>query len=930
MAEFGENIYDTTEDDINDINDKAHDAKEAYERAKDIYDGLKNSSEAASGTDAAAEGITGAEAAAGAAEGAEAGAAGAGAAAGGEAGAAGTAAGGGAAGGGGAAVAEGGAEIAPEVATIIASPAVAIVALIVAIILGILLWFAYFQALFQSSTGRKYTETTNNQQITKNDSGEFEAENNSDKPDDDPDYKEIYERYGGSPYLKGYLQFIPFLKGSEKVVSSAEGNTVLEGTIKAMNEEKEFPNTVGAFEKAKKLALLDAQAWCDSYQSMSGLGHDCIHGKSNGSLSEGDHCSHGGIEDLKCDGWTSEMSEQVMGQVESAVETLFDDVDYAELLCVLGENEDYNLDNMTEEKFRAIFMGKKATRTNILREYYYLEIRVGHEKYPVYYITYNEDGSEKDRELVEWRYKDVGLVTLERYNLDELYTICSQKQAYDAWYKHEDFNPDSTFYKNYISYHGSKGQTRMTNAEYLEWQEPKTRTYGAYGQTTSDSNFINKDTQDKLFGETKRSERGEIRRRQGFNIADFEYFVTETIDEFVSKLHGFFSGDEDTKTAGGFVENAKNKKILNMYRYINQADEPQASISFGGGTYRAYGCAPSCYIMVGEYYLRQSQDIKTLVNKYSAGGAGIYGSALIQGLGGKSYESAYTGPEKIISEIDAGNPVILSYKGNAGALGNHPKGHYIVIMGYDEYGFYVYDPGDRYNTYGHGGPSECLITYEEFESVSNTFRSVYTFRFENVSMPDFATDSTFDVDDSTVSTVKQALSFYGTGSTAYAMEYAYLTERYGSNFAIGFMANMYQESSGRGGVEQGTGKVISSGSDIQALIDAYNRGEGTWRGLGIHQWTEGRKAGLFEQYKADGLLEKSSITQEDLIASELKYLEKELTGSESGVVSSCDGKSVSECTKIIAHQFERCGTYGSRDNTATNMYQALQRAGVVN
>ena len=918
MSEIGENIYDTTKDDLNQIGDGIKDARDAYDKGKNLYNHITNAKAkagAASGTDAAAEGAAGGTASSGAAaEGAAGGTASSGAA-----------------------VGTGATEAGTSALATTSTPVLAIILISIGVFAFLALSYAYMQEMGQSSSGRRYAETVLNQQLTHNDSGTFEEGNNDDKPDDDPDYSELYEFYGGSPYLKGYLQFITFLKGTEKTVEDAEGSEVLEGTIKAMKEEKDFPTTVGAFEKAKKLVLLDAQAWVDSYKSMSGWGHDCIHDKSSGSVSEGDHCDHGTIDEydrfgnkMECDGWTSETSKEVMSQVEAAVETLFDDVDYAELVCVLGENENYDLDSMTEESFRAIFMGKKSTRTSVLRQYYYLEIRVGHQRYDVTYTTYNDDGSVKSSEVVAERYKDVGHVTLERYNLDELYVICSQKQAYEAWYTHEDFNPESEYYLGKNVYHKNQEPSKMTNEEFLSWQEPRTRQYGAYGSSSSGGTHIDTATQNKLFGETKRSPRGEIRARQGFNIADFEYYVSETLEDLYSRLIGFFKdGDEDNKS-GGYVENSKNKKILNMYRYINQADEPQASISFAGGTYRAYGCAPSCYIMVGEYYLRQKQDIQTLVNKYSAGNSGIYGSALIEGLGGKSYQHSYSGLDQIISEIDSGNPVVLNFKGNGGALGDHPKGHYIVIMGYDEHGFYVYDPGDRYNTYGNGGPSECLITYEEFESISNTFINVYTFRFDNVSFPDFATDATFDVDENTVATVKQALSLsFSTGSTAYAMEYAYLTEKYGSNFAIGFMANMRQESGGRGGIDQASGEIISSGADIQALIDDYNSGYKTWSGLGIHQWTEGRKKGLLDQYVADGLLNKATVTQEELIASELKYLEKELTGSESGVVSSCEGKSVGECTKIIAHQFERCGTYGARDNTANKMYQALQRAGVV-
>ena len=354
MSEIGENIYDTTKDDLNQIGDGIKDARDAYDKGKNLYNHITNAKAkagAASGADAAAEGAAGGTASSGAAaEGAAGGTASSGAA-----------------------VGTGATEAGTSALATTSTPVLAIILISIGVFAFLALSYAYMQEMGQSSSGRRYAETVLNQQLTHNDSGTFEEGNNDDKPDDDPDYSELYEFYGGSPYLKGYLQFITFLKGTEKTVEDTEGNEVLEGTIKAMKEEKDFPTTVGAFEKAKKLILLDAQAWVDSYKSMSGLGHDCIHDKSSGSVSEGDHCDHGTIDEydrfgnkMECDGWTSETSKEVMSQIEAAVETLFDDVDYAELVCVLGENENYDLDSMTEESFRAIFMGKKSRRSTVL------------------------------------------------------------------------------------------------------------------------------------------------------------------------------------------------------------------------------------------------------------------------------------------------------------------------------------------------------------------------------------------------------------------------------------------------------------------------------------------------------------------------------------------------------------------------------------
>lgn len=932
----GEDIYNTIQDDVQDLQDAAD---KAYRIGKNLYNtnkrmqgekagkpGPEGSGEETAGAAAdpgdasfvgktgnmpgASENLYGAGEAAGAAAGGEAGgmttgAAGAGAAGAGTADAAGAGAAGGAAAGGSAAAsaagggaAAGGATGAGAAAGTAAGGAAAggataaggwivlVVALVAFAIFFFIALFTSMQEEGQSSAGVRYTSSQYSQAMG-NYSGQFEEGNNDDRPEDDPDYDELQSHQGASHYLKAYCQFIPFMKGTERFLEGIQGDELLEGTVKEMKEEKGFANTVGVFEKAKKLAMLDGKDWIQELERENPLGH-----------------------------WNELSSEITLGRLESAANDLFQNINYAELVDVLSQNPEYDLTKMTEKDFRKVFLGNKANRTEILRKYYYLHIEPYQSTYGkegVATILYDEEGNvtydNSDEPL------DAGRVTLEPYNLDELYVICSGPQA--EWAANPDFNPDSLDVKSKI----------MTNEKKLNWMENYTRTYGGFNIS---SGTWDKQTQTRLFGERIRSGRGEIRERAGFSHADFQYWVSETLEDLFSALHGIFRHEESASMGGGYLENGKNKKILDMYRYINQGENPQASLPFAGGTFQQYGCAPSSYIMVIEYFLRQEVDIAGAIKKFGAGSQGIYGSAMISAYGGSSRMSGYGGPEQIISQIDAGKPVILSLRGY-NSFHHTSGGHYVVIMGYDEEGFYLYDPGSRANTYGYGTQT-CTVSYEQFARDAGTFQGIYTFDFANITIPEFSENTTggttvsFEVDEETVARVESALAAnFGSGAKAYAMEYALLTQKYGSNFAIGFMANMCQESGGRGGIDQKTGKIFTSGADILA----YMNSNASWSGLGIHQWTESRKQGLLNQYREDGLLDKASVSQEDLIASELNYLMKELGGAESGVIAKCEGKSASECAIIIAREFERCGIDGGRANNAKNIYNALQRNGVL-
>lgn len=62
----------------------------------------------------------------------------------------------------------------------------------------------------------------------------------------------------------------------------------------------------------------------------------------------------------------------------------------------------------------------------------------------------------------------------------------------------------------------------------------------------------------------------------------------------------------------------------------------------------------------------------------------------------------------IISSITQGNPVVVQIKGKWKDYHTSPNTHYFLIIGYDDVGFYVADPGSKNNT--KNGP----IPYSDF------------------------------------------------------------------------------------------------------------------------------------------------------------------------------------------------------------------------
>lgn len=163
-------------------------------------------------------------------------------------------------------------------------------------------------------------------------------------------------------------------------------------------------------------------------------------------------------------------------------------------------------------------------------------------------------------------------------------------------------------------------------------------------------------------------------------------------------------------------------KILDMFEYINQGDYPDTLRGASGETIKKSGCLDCSVAMIAMYYKRYHIPV-TEVSKHVDAGGSLHTSDALAEFGLR--QSGNNGSDVIggvISEINADRPVILHIRGywtsseDGRVLHGTSNGHFLVGMGYDQTGLYVWDPGRRANYH---------IAYEDWGHVSDLYyRSV--------------------------------------------------------------------------------------------------------------------------------------------------------------------------------------------------------------
>lgn len=203
------------------------------------------------------------------------------------------------------------------------------------------------------------------------------------------------------------------------------------------------------------------------------------------------------------------------------------------------------------------------------------------------------------------------------------------------------------------------------------------------------------------------------------------YYIEKTYNdkwEVIGGTPDFFEDPLRTPPPGGDFVPPDEAKLLEMFEYIYQLDYKNLLRGSSSETVAKSGCLDSSVAMIVMYYLQQHISISD-ISKYvgsngqlnTASALGAYG--LTQGA--NTYNNFKDG---VINEIDSGRPTIIHIKGywkseNGNTLHGTANGHFLVGMGYDETGLYVYDPGSKNNYH---------IDYNDWDNVGDLYyRPVY-------------------------------------------------------------------------------------------------------------------------------------------------------------------------------------------------------------
>ena len=158
--------------------------------------------------------------------------------------------------------------------------------------------------------------------------------------------------------------------------------------------------------------------------------------------------------------------------------------------------------------------------------------------------------------------------------------------------------------------------------------------------------------------------------------------------------------------------------ILDMQGYINQGRYPDnyRGTDGRGQSIKSAGCCDCSYTMIAMYLNRANYDIVSISRKYVSNN-NFRGTDFLRSVGLKetSRNEAYLA-SSVIGYLTEGLPVMLHISGkwvyNGVTYHSSTNGHFLVIMGFDDAGFYVYDPGSNKNT--TNGP----IPYDAFSYVA--------------------------------------------------------------------------------------------------------------------------------------------------------------------------------------------------------------------
>lgn len=201
-------------------------------------------------------------------------------------------------------------------------------------------------------------------------------------------------------------------------------------------------------------------------------------------------------------------------------------------------------------------------------------------------------------------------------------------------------------------------------------------------------------------------------------------YIDDSFTQVIIGIHNLPEWDLDNIPMGNMEYDPTGESvILEMYGYINQGDYKDAYRGQSTETIANSGCCDCSYTMIAQYYHREEISIRGISRAYVVGT--MFQTPTFLSAYGLTQNQEEFSMTSIVNYITQGTPLVFHISGiwtyNGVTYHRTTNGHFLVIMGYDETGLYVYDPGSRSNT------QNSPIPYEAFNHVNGKYiRPVHT------------------------------------------------------------------------------------------------------------------------------------------------------------------------------------------------------------
>lgn len=357
---------------------------------------------------------------------------------------------------------------------------------------------------------------------------------------------------------------------------------------------------------------------------------------------------------------------------------LNNDINYAEIISILSMNQNYNImsDSCTLEDFAELLCSDRAKK-------YLYEMKMT----PVFIESEEDTGS-----LIKKKTGYYYSFEIMPFGLRELFILAGvEKNESDV-----DFS-------------------NQTNYQMLDRKEKYLRTYARGVEYLLGPSYKDKrDSRSLIYGE------GANRTLTGRSA---DYYIQEADNLEDEDLLAEWDDEHRPDVTVDYNYNG-TMKIINMPTYINQGTCSAAQIRRGQGDYtiQQAGCIDCVYIMLAEYYNNTSISVKDIAQNNSMYVGNNFNTMHFMNTYNLEYKtSAFIDfdIDRVRNYIDLGIPPVLhisghwEYNGSVYHYGN--SGHFLLIVGYDSTGLYVYDPGSTKNT------KSGAIPYEAFNCVAEKY-----------------------------------------------------------------------------------------------------------------------------------------------------------------------------------------------------------------